>query len=135
MKLSLIGIIAGIVLAAFLKMIQLLTGNKAYVLLFEVDYVPILQHLYPVSVVQFAFHFGTCILSVIVLYFFLRFFHLEKTVVAYVAFIMIGSSILYLLTMLSPKTPDVTDMFALGYWVIGHGIFSFVTGVLVKKWM
>jgi len=133
--LGFIGVLAGIALAGFLKVIQLITGNQAYVLLFEVDYVPVLQDLSPVSVIQFSFHFGACIFSVIALYFVLQMFHWEKTVTAYMAFIIIGSSILYLLTMLSPNTPKVTDIVALGYWVIGHGIFSVIVGVFVKKWV
>lgn len=44
-KLTIISIVAGIVLAGFLKVVQQLTGNKAYVLLFNVDYVPLLKYV------------------------------------------------------------------------------------------
>lgn len=133
--LSLIGILAGIMLALFLKIIQILTGNQAYDLLFQVDYIPLLKSLHPVVITEVVFHFGTCILSVVFLYYILRFFRWEKKISSYTIVILIGSSLLFFLTMLSSHTPEITDLFAWGYWVIGHGIFSIIVGLLVKRWI
>lgn len=47
-KLMVIGIIAGIILIIPLKVLYELTGNTAYILLFNFDYVPVLNQLRPV---------------------------------------------------------------------------------------
>ncbi len=134
-KLSGIGVIAGIVLAVFLKIIEWLTGSTVYYLLFHVDYVPLLRSLSPVSIVEVCFHFGTCMLSVLVLYAIFRLFHLEKSIAAYTILILLGSSLLYFLTMFSAHTPAVNDWAAWSYWVIGHGLFGVVVGVLIRRWL
>lgn len=73
-----IGIISGIVLALFLKIIKSTTGNNVYDLLFDTSYIPVLNELSPTWLIESVFHFTTCILSIIVLYYVLRFFHMEK---------------------------------------------------------
>ncbi|HLQ95565.1 MAG TPA: hypothetical protein VK108_04200 [Pseudogracilibacillus sp.] len=133
--LTIIGVIAGVFLAVFLRVMQQLTGSQAYILLFNVDYIPILNALYPASLIEAAFHFGTCVASTIFLYYFFRFFHLEKKVIAYAAVVFMGSGILYFLTVLSPYTPPITDVLSWVYWVIGHIIFSVIIGGSIKKWL
>lgn len=130
-----IGSIAGVILAVFLLVTQEITGSTAYVLLFEVDYIPLLKSLRPVYLVEATFHFGTCIASTIVLYYFFKLFHLEKSVSAYVIIIFIGSGFLYFLTIFSPQTPLISDLYSWAYWTIGHIIFSMTIGGLIKRWL
>lgn len=72
MKLAIIAFIAGIVLMLFLKVIMILTGNTAYILLFNFDYIPVINDLRPIWLFGNVFHFLTCILSVVVLYYLLK---------------------------------------------------------------
>lgn len=133
--LTIIGVIAGAFLAVFLRLMQQLTGSQAYILLFNVEYIPILNALYPVSLIQAVFHFGTCAGSTIFLYYFFRLFRLEKKMYAYVAVIFLTSGLLYFLTLLSPYTPPITDLFSWVYWITGHTIYSVVIGASIKKWL
>lgn len=130
-----IGMISGIILALFLKIIELTTGNIVYHLLFDVSYIPILNTWKPVWLIEVLFHFGTCIVSITMLYYVLTFFHLEKSMPVYIIVIGVGSSILYFLTELSNKTPSVTDIGAWIYWVIGHLLFSLTACALIKVWL
>lgn len=135
LRLSGIGVIAGVVLALFLKIIEWLTGSTVYYLLFHVDYVPLLKSLSPVLLVEVGFHFGTCILSVFVLYAILHLIHLEKSITAFTVPILLGSGVLYFLTAFSVHTPAVNDWAAWIYWVIGHGLFGVTAGWLIQRWM
>ncbi|MEN1968470.1 hypothetical protein WMZ97_10395 [Lentibacillus sp. N15] len=132
LKLTFIGIVAGIVLAVFLKIIQLLTGNQAFVLLFNTDYIPLLRNIQSSGKVGITFHFVTCILSVIVLFYILKSLHLERSFTAYLVVFTVGGGILYSLTALTEQVPAVTDFAAWAFWTIGHAIFASVVGLLIK---
>lgn len=47
-KLIVVGIISGVILIIPLKIMYEVTGNTAYVLLFNFDYIPVLNKLKPV---------------------------------------------------------------------------------------
>lgn len=133
-KLLSIGIIAGFVLAAFLGVIQLLTGNQAFVLLFNMDYIPIVKSWNLGWGIGIVFHFVTCIASVIVLFYILKTVQLERYIIAYLITYTVGGGILFTLTALSGKPPAITDFAAWIYWTLGHAVFSLVVGILVKYW-
>src|SRR4051794_1325342 len=116
LKLTVVGIIAGIILAGFLKIIQLLTHNDAYILLFNTDYIPLLNQLHQWSVVGIVFHFVTCIASVIGLFYILKALEIEYNLLAYILVYSAGSAMLFSLTALSEKTPSLTDFPAFIYW-------------------
>lgn len=130
-----IGIISGIVLALFLKLIQILTNSTAFVLLFEVGYIPFLNELKPIWLAETIFHFSTSSLSIIVLYWLLSLKQMERNIWAYIALICAGSTALFLLTIFSDKTPAVTDYPALVYWVGAHFLFAGTAGLLIRKWV
>lgn len=134
-KLAVIGIIAGIILALFLKIIQSLTNNQAYNLLFNTDYIPFLNELYPKYLVEVLFHFITCIMSVIVLFYLLKLFNLQFKLMPYILIYTAGSSILFPLTALSERTPDLSDYSAWIYWIIGHMIYSVIVAIMINKWI
>ncbi len=134
-KLAVIGIIAGIILALFLKIIQSLTNNYAYNLLFNTDYIPFLNELYPKYLVEVLFHFITCIMSVIFLFYLLKLFNLQFKLMPYVLIYTAGSSILFPLTALSERTPDLSDYSAWIYWIIGHMIYSVIVAIMINKWI
>ncbi|RLL48368.1 hypothetical protein D8M04_03650 [Oceanobacillus piezotolerans] len=135
MKLTVIGIIAGIILSGSLKIIQLLTHNDAYILLFNTDYIPLINQLHNWSIVGIIFHFVTCISSVIGLFYILRALGIEYSLLAYILVYTVGSAMLFPLTALSEKTPSLTDFPAFIYWTAGHMVYSFAVGLLVKRWV
>ncbi|RDW19945.1 hypothetical protein [Oceanobacillus chungangensis] len=135
MKLTVIGIIAGTILAGFLKIIHLLTHNDAYILLFNTDYIPLLNQLHNWSVVGIIFHFVTCIASVIGLFYILKALGIEYNLLAYILVYTVGSAMLFPLTALSEKTPSLTNFPAFIYWTSGHMIYSFAVGLMVKRWL
>ncbi|QUW23687.1 hypothetical protein JSQ81_09390 [Sporosarcina sp. Marseille-Q4063] len=134
LKLVTIGIIAGIVLAGFMKTIHLLTGNQAYILLFNMDYIPLLKVLPPLTIIVLTFHFLFCIISVVALFHILKTVHLERRVSIYLTVYTGGAAVLFFLTALTEKPPVVTDVFAWLYWTIGHAIYSLTVGYLIKYW-
>jgi len=135
MGLSAIGIIAGILLALYLKVVQLVTGNQAYELLYATDYIPFLQDLRPSFLAGGIFHNVFCIVSVIALFYLLKFIGFEKKMLPYFLVYTIGSAMLFSLTALSEHTPAITDFSAWMHWIVGHVIYSAAVAVLIKRWL
>lgn len=131
-KLTLAGIIAGVVLAAFLKVIQLLTGNPASILLYNMDYIPFLKKWNDIIGAGLLFHFITCIVSVVFLFYLLKPFALERKVFPYVVTYTVGGSILFFLSALTETPPAYNDMTAWLYWTAGHALFGIIVGLLVR---
>ncbi|WP_077324222.1 hypothetical protein [Virgibacillus siamensis] len=134
MKLTAIAIIAGIVLAGLLNIIQSLTGNHAYILLFNMDYIPLLKQWNNTYGAGMVFHFATCIASVIVLFYLLKPLQRSLTFLPYFLTYTIGGGILYSLTALTELPPALTDTTAWGIWTLGHGVYGIVIGLLMKYW-
>lgn len=135
LKLTAVGVIAGTVLLLILWVVNLLTGNTAYYLLTNFDYVPIIKHWRPVWFFGMLFHYVTCMVSIIALYYILKPFKLQKEVWWYVIVYSLGGGALFFLTALSPQLPEYTDIWAWVFWTLGHAIFGFSVGALIKKWM
>ncbi|MBY0223226.1 hypothetical protein ABZ756_14555 [Mammaliicoccus sciuri] len=133
-KLIIIGTIAGIALALFLKVIQILIGNQAYVLLFNFDYVPVIQDWEPQLLVGYLFHFITCIVSAVALFYLLRIIQREYLISPYVLVYTVGGGILFSLTGLSEQPPAITDGAAWFYWTAAHAVFGLIVGGLIKNW-
>lgn|SRR5690554_1512595 len=131
----LIGLISGLVLAIFLKIPQLLWQVDAYNLLFEVSYIPLLNQMRPVWLIQGIFHFATCIFSLCILYYLLAYFKKEMQLVYYIVIVGIGSTLLYFLTLLPDNTPPITDYVAWSFWTIGHVLFSLTGWYLIREWI
>lgn len=134
-KLTLIGISAGVILIIPLKILYILTGNTAYILLFNFDYVPVLNQLRPVWLFGYIFHFVTCICSVIGLYYILKYLNKQLSLVYYIAVYTVGGGALFFLTCLSNQPPAGNDFSAWFYWTIAHAVFGFSVGLLVKKFI
>lgn len=133
LKLSFIGFIAGVILILPLKILYILTGNTAYILLFNFDYIPVLNELKPVWLFGYIFHFVTCICSVIGLFYILKFLNRQFSVFYYVAVYTVGGGALFFLTCLSEQPPAGNDFTAWLSWTLAHAIFDFAVGILVKK--
>ncbi|MDN6280845.1 MAG: hypothetical protein L0J45_07560 [Psychroflexus sp.] len=132
MRLTIIGSIAGIVLMLFLKIILIFTGNSAYILLFNFDYIPVLNDMRPIWLFGYVFHFLTCILSVVALYNILKAWGWEKLISPYILVFTLGGGALFFLTALSDQLPEASDKVAWIYWTLGHAVFGYTVGVLMK---
>lgn len=135
LKLTSIGLIAGFVLILVLKIVMVLTGNTAYVLLFNFDYIPVVNDLKPVWLFGQVFHYLTCIISVIALFYILKTWTLQKAIWPYILVYTIGGGALFFLTALSEQPPAANDIMAWIYWTVAHAIFGYAVGAMVKKWM
>lgn len=134
LKLTTVGILAGIVLILVLRLVLAITGNTAYVLLFNFDYIPIINTLRPVWLFGYIFHFVTCIISVIALFYILKPKALETKILPYILVYTFGGGALFFLTALSKKPPEANDFMAWLYWTLAHCVFGYTTGILIKKW-
>ncbi|MUV36410.1 hypothetical protein JNUCC1_00212 [Lentibacillus sp. JNUCC-1] len=103
LKHVIIGVAGGVVLALFLQVIHWITGSNAYILLYNVDYIPILKETDNEVLVGILFHFVFCIASVALLYPILNYVSLEDSLWAYVFIYTGGSGLLYSLTGLTER--------------------------------
>lgn len=134
-KLMTTGIIGGVTLTFVMYFINIATGNKAYILLYNVDYIPILRQFQDSTIVGFVFHFVFCMISVIVLFYLLKYFHIENYFLPYLFTYSIGSAILYFLSFLTNKPPLSSDEVSWLYWTMSHILFGIVVGLLIKYWV
>lgn len=134
-KLILIGIASGVILAGIMKIIRKVTGNKADILLYNMDYMPGLKKWSGYWITGVLFHYATCIASAVVLYYLLFPFGWEMGVWPYVLVFAAGGGILYFLSALTKTPPAYNDCAVWFYWTFGHGIFGLSIGLLIKFWI
>lgn len=132
-KLTVIGIIAGTVLASLMKLIYILTSNEAYKLLYNVDYIPLLEIFQDSVYFGILFHYIFCIVSVIGLYYLLTFFRLHKKFYPYIIIYTVGSGILYFLTLLTSTSPAADSFISWFYWTGSHVLFGVTVAYSIKK--
>ncbi|WP_340016140.1 hypothetical protein [Paenibacillus sp. FSL K6-1318] len=123
------GILSGVVLGFFLKMIQAYTDEQVYTLLLNIDFMPGLPPTLP-EFIEFSLHL---IVSVAIAIFYL--WWVQRSGRPMFKGILLGavSSLLYIpLSQLSSRVPDLYDVAAMLYWVIGHLLFGIVLGLCGK---
>lgn len=135
LKLTTIGLFSGIILILILKIVMIFTGNTAYVLLFNFDYIPLVKDLTPVWLFGYVFHFLTCIVSVIALYYILKTWNWQRNIFPYILVYTMGGGVLFFLTSFSEQPPAANDVMAWIYWTFAHAVFGYVVGASIKKWI
>lgn len=125
------GIVAGTIFGLLLKMIEQLTYKKVYVLLLNVDYFPLLKNLELSEIIEFSLHLLVSMIVVIVLYYGLKTLEYERRIAPYIWINVIIGVFLFLTTSFSERTPELTDMVALMYWLGGHAIFGALVGMMI----
>lgn len=124
------GLVSGIVLGFFLKLIQFYTNLKVYTLLLNVDYVPILKNIQLTEMFEFGLHLIISIMLAFILNVYINRKGLKTT--AIYRFVLkvslIVGVLLYPTTMLSDRTPSIMDAYAFLLWMAGHGIYGVVLG-------
>ncbi|PIC83555.1 hypothetical protein [Sporosarcina sp. P1] len=130
-----IGIVSGAVLALLLFGVWVVTGNEAYVLLYNVDYFPIIHVFSDVAWFGIVFHFVFCIASVLGLFYLLKFFKWQYNMWPYVVVYTAGSGVLYFLTLLTDRPPAADDGMAWLYWTGSHLIYGVLVASLVTRYV
>ncbi|WP_231603548.1 hypothetical protein [Bacillus sp. FJAT-27231] len=130
------GLLSGIFLAIFFKVIEQSTHLKVYTLLLNVDYIPIINRYHFPEMIEVAFHLVISILLSITLAFVLHFHHipLRKNAILWctAACLLIGL-LLFPTTAFSDRTPSITSIPSLLYWLGGHALYGFMLGCLFAR--
>ncbi|ARJ39255.1 hypothetical protein SporoP8_10460 [Sporosarcina ureae] len=131
-----IGLLTGVFLAMFLKFMQSITGHKVYTLLLNVDYIPIVKEYAFPEVIEVFFHLIVsivlCIILVILYDKSSGFIRNHAILFPFLVNLAIGL-LLYPTTSFSDRTPPVTNMVSLFWWMVGHAVYGFFVGVLISK--
>ncbi|ARF17843.1 hypothetical protein CSV61_07625 [Sporosarcina sp. P3] len=130
-----IGIAGGAVLALLMLVIWAVTGNEAYILLYNVDYFPIIHVFSHVLWFGIVFHFVFCIASVLGLFYLLSFLNWQYKMWPYIVVYTVGSGVLYFLTLLTDRPPAADDGMAWLYWTGSHLVFSVLVASMVSRYV
>lgn len=127
-----VGIISGLAIGIFFYMCELLSQLPVYTLLMNVDYFPIIGEWEHPPVIEFIYHMIVSIILVCLLFFFLRLWNLERHIWAYVSISSLIGLLIYPTTILSDRTPAIDELGGWLIWLVGHVIYGFVVGILMK---
>lgn len=134
-RITLVSFISGIILIAVLYLFKFLHTSRAYDLLFNFEYIPIVGTYNDNALLGILFHFGTCIVSTIVLYYIVKAFHVELSLLSYILPITIGSALLYFLSAFTTEAPSPFNLISWGMWVLAHLIYSVMIAYGMKFWV
>lgn len=113
-----------------MKFIQSITSLKVYTLLLNVDYIPFLKELKLSEVVEFGLHMVISIMLAFVMNFYIsrKKFGKEAIHRFVIRVSLIVGLLLYPTTLLSDRTPSITNAYAFAVWMAGHWIYGLVLG-------
>jgi len=136
LKVILDGIIAGLVLTIFFKVIQFTTGYKVYTLLLNIDYIPVLKHFKFPEVIEVAFHLVVSVVLMIILVVFIHQLNTRSTtriIVICISINLVIGALYFPTTTLSERTPSITSFPSIGYWLLGHTLYGYILGIFIKN--
>lgn len=130
---SFAGLLAGILLGLFLKLVQSVTGLKVYVLLLNVDYIPILKDIEISEIIEFLLHLIVSMVLGVLLHIYLikKDFPIKQKVRFVVKVSLLIGLFLYPTTMFSDRTPEILSAYPFVFWMVGHGLYGIVLGKLL----
>jgi hypothetical protein len=139
---SFIGLLSGTVLGLFLKWIESVRGTKVYTLLLNIDFFPGVKEKLA-EPVEFAIHLVVSVLIATVFFWWLaygaRYIQLQakwfQPFLASVLYGVLPITLFVPLTLISDRTPEITDMAALIWWTIGHLIYAILLYLFGKKYL
>lgn len=135
LMLVIIGAISGFILGLVMKIVRMVTGNEGEILLYNMDYIPILKRWADKNITGLIFHYMTCIVSAVVLFYLLVPLGFEKAIWPYVLVYSAGGGVLFFLSMLTPTPPSHKDVAAWVNWTVSHAIFGVSVGLLIYLWI
>lgn len=130
------GLLSGLFLGLFLKMIELSTGVKVYTLLLNVDYFPILKNYHFPESIEFVFHLIISVLLAVSLLFIINKYRWKRTqIITRTLFITFSIGVLlYPTTALSVRTPELTSVSAIFFWLLGNLLYGLIlSAFFIKK--
>lgn len=137
MKIWSAGLISGVALGVFLGVIEEFLHIRVYTLLLNVDYVPVLKEFALPEIVEFGLHlFISVVLAAGVEYYAnKKDIELEsKFRLVFLVSLIIGLT-LYPTTLLSNRTPPISSLYAFLFWMLGHGLYGLILGLLLSPSM
>ncbi len=101
-----------------------------YTLLLNVDYIPFLKELKLSEVVEFGLHMVISIMLAFVMNFYISRKEFGKEAIHrfVIRVSLIVGLLLYPTTLLSDRTPSITNAYAFAVWMAGHWIYGLVLG-------
>ncbi|WP_152656958.1 hypothetical protein [Oceanobacillus sp. CFH 90083] len=129
--LLLVGLLSGFVLGGFFYFFQQWTEIPVYTLLMNVDYFPVLGSMYLPGWVEFSLHLLVSIGIVWILYLLLQKKSMEQKLIPYLFCNSLIGLVIFPVTMLSERTPEIDNSWAWLIWLSGHMVYGFsVWGML-----
>lgn len=134
---SFAGLISGLFLGLFLKVIQHQFGIEVYTLLLNVDYIPVLKEMKFPEIIEISFHLLiSIVLGIFLLYVVKKYqwTNWKMVMITMVICLFIGA-FLYPTTVLSYRTPSLTSISAFFFWQLGHILYGALLSIFytVKK--
>lgn len=130
------GLLSGTFLGLFLKMIEISTGIKVYTLLLNVDYFPILKNYHFPELIEFGFHLIISVVVAFSLLFIIKKYRWNGTqIIVRTLFITFSIGfLLYPTTALSDRTPELSSLPAIFFWLLGHLLYGLLlSSLFIKK--
>jgi hypothetical protein len=134
-KATLAGIVSGIFLGLILKLVEYVTGLKVYTLLLNVDYVPVLRNYETTELGEFVLHLMISIMLALTLQSYLQTkeWDMSKKKKFITLLSIAVGIILYPTTMLSERTPELTNIYAFLSWIIAHAVYGKVLAYILER--
>ncbi|WP_313894215.1 hypothetical protein [Psychrobacillus sp.] len=132
------GLISGLFLAVFLKMVEKITQLKVYTLLLNIDYIPYINTFVFPELIEVGFHLIVSIALAIGLYLSLVYkniFSRTKIIFLCIFVCFFIGLMLFPTTMFSDKTPQFTSIPSFSYWIVGHVMYGYIIGVLFARYL
>lgn len=130
------GLISGLFLAIFLKVVEHFTHYKVYTLLLNVDYIPYVNTFVFPELIEVGFHQIVSIALAVCLYILIvyRKISSRKNIIFISTFVcfIIGIA-LFPTTTFSDRTPEFTSIASFSYWIVGHIIYGYILGLLLAR--
>ncbi|WP_077298185.1 hypothetical protein [Virgibacillus pantothenticus] len=131
LQLKIIGVISGLGLGSFLKLMEQMTSKQVYTLLLNVDYIPVLNSWCLNEFSEFMLHILVSIILVPSIYYSLKQIGQRQSIYTYMLISSLIGAILYVTTSFSTRTPALYDEAAFLLWILGHLLFGWIVGTLI----
>ena len=130
------GLLTGIFLTLFFKIVQYITGYKVYILLLNVDYIPLINYFHYPELIEVCFHLVISVsLSIILASIVLRIkiTSTKSLFTFYLSMCLLIGLFLFPTTAFSTRTPSISSMPSLLYWLLGHALYGYFLAFLFVK--
>lgn len=127
------GVISGTVLGLTMKLLEQITGSAVYVLLLNIDFIkwaPVARS----EQLEFALHLLVSI-PLAVIYLSLLSLWRSPVILGLGLSMAVACCTWIPLTQLSARTPDISDLTAFFWWLIGHLLYGVVLGFFGVFWL